>query len=165
MWLSDLLAHGLVRASFVPEPATQAMRALPRTRKQLVREQASHVQRLQKTLEDANIKLSSVLASVTGLPGRDIVKAIIDGETDPDKLLALVHRGVRTARDKIHAALQGRITGWRRFLLRLHLRQIDALDAAIGETDQEVDRDLGPFARPSACCGRIPASVTSPVRS
>ena len=64
VWLSDLLAHGLIRASFVPEPATQSMRSLLRTRKQLVREQASHVQRLQKTLEDANIKLSSVLASV-----------------------------------------------------------------------------------------------------
>jgi transposase len=66
VWLADLLAHGLIRASFVPEPATQSMRSLLRTRKQLVREQASHVQRLQKTLEDANIKLSSVLASVTG---------------------------------------------------------------------------------------------------
>jgi len=65
VWLSDLLAHGLIRASFVPEPATQSMRSLLRTRKQLVREQASHIQRLQKTLEDANIKLSSVLASTT----------------------------------------------------------------------------------------------------
>ena len=101
MWLSDLLAHGLIRASFVPEPATQAMRSLLRTRKQLVREQASHVQRLQKTLEDANIKLSSVLASVVGLSGRDIIKAIIAGESDPDQLLTLVHRGVKTPREKI----------------------------------------------------------------
>src|ERR671925_89228 len=64
-WLAELLAHGLVRASFVPEPATQALRALLRTRKQLVREKASHVQRLQKTLEDANLKLASVLTDVT----------------------------------------------------------------------------------------------------
>jgi transposase len=129
----------------VPEPATQAMRALLRTRKQLVREQASHVQRLQKTLEDANIKLSCVLASVVGLSGRDIIKAIIAGESDPDQLLTLVHRGVKTPREKIRAALQGRITNQHRFLLRLHLRQIDALDAAIGEIDAEVDRDLDPF--------------------
>ena len=145
VWLSDLLAHGLIRASFVPEPATQAMRSLLRTRKQLVREQASHVQRLQKTLEDANIKLSSVLSSVVGLSGRDIIKAIIAGESDPDQLLTLVHRGVRTPREKIRAALQGRVTNQHRFLLRLHLRQIDALDAAIVEIDAEVDRDLDPF--------------------
>ncbi len=69
-WLAELLAHGLVRPSFVPEPATQALRALLRTRKQLVREQASHVQRLQKTLEDANLKLGSVLTDVMGLSGR-----------------------------------------------------------------------------------------------
>src|SRR5208283_1835346 len=100
-WLADLLAHGLIRASFVPEPATQEMRALPRTRKQLVREQASHIQRIQKTLEDANIKLASVLASIVGLSGRDIIKALIAGETDPDRLLALVHRGVKTPRETI----------------------------------------------------------------
>jgi transposase len=144
VWLSDLLAHGLIRASFVPEPATQAMRSLLRTRKQLLREQASHVQRLQKTLKDANIKLSSVLASVVGLSGRDIIKALIAGESDPDKLLTLVHRGVGTPREKIHAALQGRITSQHRLLLRLHLRQIGALDTAIGEIDAEVDRDLDP---------------------
>ena len=145
VWLSDLLAHGLIRASFVPEPPVQAMRALLRTRKQLVREQASHVQRLHKTLEDANIKLASVLASVVGLSGRDIIQAIIAGETDPDTLLTLVHRGVKTPRDKIHAALQGRVTSQHRFLLRLHLRQIDALEAAIAEIDQEVDHGLDPF--------------------
>jgi transposase len=145
VWLSDLMAHGLIRASFVPEPATQSMRSLLRTRKQLVREQASHVQRLQKTLEDANIKLSSVLASVTGLSGRAIIKALIDGETDPDKLAVLVHRGVKAPREKIRAALQGRVTERHRFLLRLHLRQIDALDAAALEIDAEVERDLAPF--------------------
>ena len=145
VWLSDLLAHGLIRASFVPEPATQSMRALLRTRKHLVREQASHVQRLQKTLEDANIKLSSVLASVIGLSGRAIVQALIEGETDPDKLVSLVHRGVKAPREKIRAALQGRVTDRHRFLLRLHLRQIDALDAAALEIDAEVERDLAPF--------------------
>jgi transposase len=121
------------------------MRALLRTRKQLVREQASHVQRLQKTLEDANIKLSSVLASVTGLSGRAIIQALIDGETDPDKLIGLVHRGVKAPREKIRAALQGRVTGRHRFLLRLHLRQIDALDTAALEIDAAVERDLAPF--------------------
>ena len=73
LWLADLLAHGLIRASFVPDPATQEMRALLRTRKQLVREAASHVQRLQKTLEDANIKLASVLTNIMGVSDRKSV--------------------------------------------------------------------------------------------
>jgi transposase len=144
-WLADLLAHGLIRASFVPEPATQELRALLRTRKQLVREQASHVQRIQKTLEDANLKLSSVLTNIMGVSGRAILTALIDGETDPDRLLALIDRRVKAPPEKLHAALRGRLTGRHRFLLNLHLRQIDALDAAIGEIDEEVDRDLDPF--------------------
>src|SRR6201995_4374537 len=109
-WLADLLAHGLIRASFVPEAPTQEMRALLRTRKQLVREQASHVQRIQKTLEDANLKLSSVLSQIMGKSGRAILQALIDGETNPDVLLTLLERGVKTPPERIHAALQGRIT-------------------------------------------------------
>src|SRR3954451_24065690 len=144
-WLADLLAHGLVRASFVPEAPTQAMRALLRTRKQLVREQASHVQRIQKTLEDANLKLGSVLTQIMGKSGRAIIGALIAGECDADALLRLVQRGVKASPEKLRAALTGRITERHRFLLRLHLRQIDALAAAIAEIDQEVDRDLDPF--------------------
>ena len=82
-WLADLLAHGLIRASFVPESETQDMRALLRTRKQLVREKASHIQRLQKTLEDGNIKLDSVVADIVGKSGRAIIDALIAGESDP----------------------------------------------------------------------------------
>ena len=144
-WLADLLAHGLIRASFVPEAATQEMRALLRTRKQLVREQASHVQRVQKTLEDANLKLSSVLTQIMGVSGRAILKALIDGEQNPDKLVVLVRRGVKASPEMLRAALQGRVTERHRFLLRLHLRQIDGLEAAIAEIDAEVDRELAPF--------------------
>ena len=88
-WLAELLAHGLIRPSFVPDAATQEMRALLRTRKQLVREQASHVQRLQKTLEDANIKLEAVLSDVVGVSGRAMIEALIAGESDPATLAAL----------------------------------------------------------------------------
>jgi transposase len=144
-WLADLLAHGLIRPSFVPEPATQALRALLRTRKQLVREQASHVQRLQKTLEDANLKLGSVLTDVMGLSGRAILEALIAGETDPDKLLALVHRRVKAEPAQLRAALSGRVSQSHRFLLRLHLGQYDALAKALEEIDAEVERGLDPF--------------------
>jgi transposase len=129
----------------VPEPATQAMRALLRTRKQLVRGQAGHVQRLQKTLEDANLKLASVLSDIMGVSGRAILDALVAGETDPDRLLALVDRRVRAEPARLRAAMTGRLTDRRRFLLRLHLRRIDALAAALAEIDQEVARDLAPF--------------------
>jgi transposase len=145
LWLADLLAHGLIRPSFVPEAPTQELRALLRTRKPLVREQASHVQRIQKTLEDANLKLGSVLTQIIGVSGRAILPALIGGEIDPDKLLTLVQRGVKAPPEKLRAALQGRITERHRFQLRLHLRQVDTLDAAIAEIDAEVDRDLDPF--------------------
>ena len=155
-WLADLLAHGLIRASFVPEAPTQEMRALLRTRKQLVREQASHVQRIQKTLEDANLKLASVLSQVMGASGRAILQALIDGERDPDKLLALVRRGVKASPDKLRAALQGRVTERHRFLLRLHLRQVDTLAVAITEIDAEVERDLDPFRQAVRLLRSIP---------
>ncbi len=145
VWLADLLAHGLIRASFVPETPMQEMRALLRTRKQLVREQASHVQRIQKTLEDANLKLASVLTQIMGVSGRAILQALIDGEDDPDKLLTLVQRGVKAPPERLRAALQGRVSERHRFLLRLHLRHVDALDTAITEIDAEVNRDLDPF--------------------
>ena len=145
LWLAELLAHGLIRPSFVPEAATQEMRALLRTRKQLVREQASHIQRIQKTPEDANLKRGSVLTQIMGVSGRAILEALIAGERDPDKLLTLVRRGVKAPAEKLRAALQGRVTDRHRFLLRLHLRQVDALDAAIAEIDAEVDSDLDPF--------------------
>jgi transposase len=155
-WLADLLAHGLIRPSFVPAAPTQDMRALLRTRKQLVREQASHVQRIQKTLEDANLKLGSVLTQIMGVSGRAILQALIDGERDPDKLLVLVQRGVKAPRQKLRAALQGRVTGRHRFLLRLHLRQVDALAVAIAEIDAEVDRELDPFRQAIRLLRSIP---------
>ena len=144
-WLAELLAHGLVRASFVPEPAIQELRGLLRTRKQLVREKASHVQRVQKTLEEANIKIESVLSDVMGRSGRAIIQALIDGETDPAKLAALAHWKVRAPAATLREALRGRIKRHHRFLLRLHLQQIDALDASVVEIDREVEAGLGCF--------------------
>jgi transposase len=134
----------------------QELRALLRTRKQLVREQASHVQRIQKTLEDANLKLGSVLSQVMGVSGRAILQALIDGQNDPDALLLLVQRGVKAPPEKLRAALTGRITDRHRFLLGLHLRQFDALAAAMAEIDAEVDRDLDPFRQAVRLLRTIP---------
>src|SRR3954462_11498722 len=84
-WLAELLAHGLVRASFVPDGPTRELRSLLRTRKQLAREKASHTLRLQKALEDANVKLDGVVADLLGKSGRAMLEALVAGETDPQK--------------------------------------------------------------------------------
>src|SRR5918998_1427530 len=159
-WLAELLAHGLVRASFVPDAPTQALRALLRTRKQLVRERSAHVQRLQKTLEDANLKLGSVLTDVTGVSGRAIVEALVAGETDPATLAALAHRRVKAPPGRLTEALRGRLTAHHRFLLRLHLRQIEFLEAAVAEIDQEVEAALPPFRAAVRVLSSIPGVST-----
>jgi transposase len=145
MWLAELLAHGLIRSSFVPDTQTQEMRSLLRTRKQLIREQSSHMLRVQKTLEDANIKLDSVLSDLMGRSGRAMIEALIAGETNPAKLASLANRHVKASQEELREALRGRVTKNHRFLLRLHLNQIDALDAAVATVDAQVESILGPF--------------------
>src|SRR6202040_3338254 len=144
-WLADLLAHGLIRGSFVPDEQTQEMRNLLRTRKQLVRECSRHIQRLQKTLEDANIKLDSVISDIVGLSGRRMIEALIAGETEPERLAQLAHRRIKAPPEALCEALRGRVTRHHRFLLRLHLKQIDAVNVAIDDIDQEVDAQIEPF--------------------
>jgi transposase len=144
-WLAELLAHGLIRSSFVPPREVGELRTLLRTRKQLVREHASHVQRVQKTLEDANIKLTSALSDIMGKSGRAMIEAMIAGEADPHKLAALADRRVQTPRAKLVEALTGRVNAQHRFLLRLHLGQIDGIGRATAEVDAEIEGHLGPF--------------------
>jgi transposase len=139
MWIADLLACGLIRASFVPEEDIQELRSLMRTRKQLVREQTRHVQRIQKTLEEANIKLDSVISDILGVSGRRMIEAMIAGVRNPHRLAALAHRGIKASPKELYDALHGRLTEHHRFLLQLHLGQFDALDAAIQRIDHQVD--------------------------
>jgi transposase len=144
-WLAELLAHGLVRASFVPERATQELRWLMRTRKQLVREQVSHVQRVQKVLEDANLKLDSVLSDILGVSGRAMLEALVKGESDPAMLAGLAHRRVKAGRQELIEALRGHVRPHHRFFIELHLRQVDRLDEAIEAIDRQVEEQLAPF--------------------
>jgi transposase len=139
MWIADLVACGLIKASFVPEENLQELRSLMRTRKQLTREQTRHVQRIQKTLEEANIKLASVISEVMGKSGRRMIEAMIAGVRDPQKLAALAHRQIKASPKELYDALHGRLTDHHRFLLRLHIEQYDGLSAAIEQIDRQVD--------------------------
>ncbi len=144
-WLADLMAHGLIRPSFVPDEPTQQMRDLLRTRKQFVRERTGHTQRIQKTLEDANIKLDSVISDIVGISGRRMIEALIAGRTAPQALAALADGRLKATPAELEASLRGRVTAHHRFMLRLHLDQLDALDGAIGRIDKEVDSNVEPF--------------------
>jgi transposase len=145
VWIADLLAHGLIRSSMVPPTPIQEMRDLTRTRQQLTREVVQHTQRIQKVLEDANVKLSSVVSDVLGASGRRLIEAILAGETDPEKLAALGNDRLHCSRAQLVEALRGRITDHHRFMLRQHLRMIDELDRSIGEFDRRIEVALEPF--------------------
>jgi transposase len=145
MWIADLLAHGLIRASFVPPTATQELRDLTRTRKQLVREIAQHSLRLQKVLEDANVKVASVLSEILGKSGRAIVKALIAGETDPTRLAELAQGHARKKRTQLAEALRGRVTKHHRLMLQLHMQVIEALEATIQDVEVALGKALEPI--------------------
>jgi transposase len=142
MWLADLTACGLINGSFVPQEPFQDLRSLMRSRKQLGREQTRHVQRIHKALIEANIRLDSVICDIMGVSGRRIIEAMIAGVRDPRRLAALASKQVKATEQELHDALRGRLTDHHRFLLKLHLGQYDALDAAIRDIDVEVDAQI-----------------------
>src|SRR6476469_8184272 len=122
-------------SSFVPPAPIQELRDLTRTRKQLVREAAQHSLRIQKVLEDANLKLASVLSDVLTASGRAMLKAIIAGESDPERLADLARGTARRNRPELVEALRGRLTAHHRMMLKLHLDLIADLDRALAEVD------------------------------
>lgn len=144
-WIADLLAHGLIRSSFVPPEPIREMRDLTRTRKQLVRESASHTLRVQKVLEDANIKLTGLISDVLGTSGRAILQALVAGESDPERLADLTSGRLKASRQQIIDALHGRVTEHHRFMLKLHLAQIDALENAVRVVEARLGDALRPF--------------------
>ncbi len=156
MWLADLLAHGLIRASFVPPQAVQELRTLTRTRKQFVRERSSHVQRIEKVLEDANLKISVLLSDIVGKSGRAVLDAIVAGHDDPAYLATCISVRVKARRAELIEALRGCITPHHRFMLKLHLSHIDALNAAITNIEKEVGLGLEPFRESAEHLSTIP---------
>jgi transposase len=144
-WIADLLAHGLIRSSFVPPAPIQELRDLTRTRKQLVGEIARHTLRIQKTLEDATVKLTHVVSDTLGASGRAILRAIIAGETDSEQLADLTKGRLKASRAQLVEALHGRVTAHHRFMLDLHLGQIEALETGIEKLERHMEEAMVPF--------------------
>jgi transposase len=144
-WIADLLAHGLIRASFVPPQPIQELRDLTRTRRELTREIVRHTQRIQATLEEANVKLTSAISDILGWSGRRILKAMAAGQTDPQRLAELGHPKLACTQAELAAALDGRMRDHHRFLIAQHLKTIEQIEATIGEFDVRLEHALAPF--------------------
>jgi transposase len=155
-WLAQLLQHGLLKASFVPPRPRRELRDLTRQRTQLVRQAAAVANRIQKVLEDANIKLGSVASDVLGESGRDMLRALIAGETDPDKLAELARKRLRAKIPALRLALQGRVSDHHRFLLQLQLDQLQSLEDLIGRLNARIEEALASCAEAVELLQTIP---------
>jgi transposase len=144
-WLAECFQLGLLRASFIPPAPVRELRDLTRYRTSLIRERARTANRLQKVLEDANIKLASVVTDIQGVSAGAMLQAIVDGSTDPEALADLAKGRLRKKREQLVAALSGRVKPHHRFLIAEHLSQIDYLEEAIERLNAEVGERLRPF--------------------
>jgi len=144
-WIAELLQHGLLKASFIPEPAQRELRELVRYRTDPLLDQVRAVNRVHKVLEDANLKLSSVATDIMGVSGREMLATIIAGKDDPAALAELAKGRLRTKIDELEQALTGDVKDSHRGLLSWHLRHIDELNALLEEIEQEIDQHLRPF--------------------
>jgi len=141
-WIADLLRHGLIRGSFIPAPAQRQLRDLTRYRTHLVEERARLTNRLQTVLEDANVKLASVVTDIRGVSARAILAALIAGETDPVVLAELARGRMRSKREVLAQAVVGRFTPHHAFLLTEHLSQLDYLEEAVERVSGEIAQRL-----------------------
>jgi transposase len=144
-WIADLLRHGLLRASFVPDLPQRELRELTRYRTTLIRERAAERNRLQKTLEGAGIKLGSVASDVLGSSGRLMLEALVEGTTDAATLADLAKGSLRTKLPQLERALTGKVGAHQRFLIAHQLAHLDALDELIEQLSQEIAERLRPF--------------------
>ena len=155
-WIAQLLQHGLLKASFVPSEPIRELRDLTRQRTQLIQERSAAANRIQKVLEDANVKLASVATDVLGVSGRDMLEALIAGETDPAKLAELARKRLREKLPELQLALQGRVTDHHRFLLRMHLDHVAHLEELIARLGARIEEKMAPFAQAQQRLETIP---------
>jgi transposase len=155
-WIAQLLQHGLLTPSFVPPEPIRELRDLTRQRTQLIRQRATVVNRIQKVLEDANIKLASVVTDVLGASGRAMLRALIAGRSDPEELAELARGSLRGKRDQLRPALHGRVSAHHRFLLEMLMEQVDHLEGLIVRFSGRIREAMAPFAAAEARLQTIP---------
>ena len=146
-WIAQLLACGLLRPSFVPPLPQRELRDLTRTRASLLQDRSRTANRLQKILEDANIKLASVASDVLGASGRDMLRALIRGDLSPAQMADLSRKRLRLKIPKLTEALNGKVTEHHRFMLKLLLDQIEQYEAQVAKLDQRIEEVMSPLEK------------------
>jgi transposase len=155
-WIADLLQHGLLRSSFVPPPEIQDLRDLTRYRAKLTQERSAVANRIQKLLEEANIKLGSVASDVMGVSGQQMLRAIIEGETDPERLAKMARKRMRSKIPELRLALEGKVREHHRDMLRRLMKHWSFLGEEIASLDEEIKSRMRPFERAVALWGTVP---------
>jgi len=150
-WIAQLLQHGLLKASFIPERLQRDLRDLTRCRVKCVEQKTGVANRIHKVLQDANIKLSSVATEILGVSGRHMIRAIIEGEDDPEKLANLARQSLRGKIPQLKEALKGRVRDHHRFMLETLFEQLMSLEETIEKFSKRIDELLGsePFVEPT----------------
>jgi len=160
-WLADLGAHGLLRGSLVPPEPIRQLRDLTRARTAITRDRARQVQRIEKILEDAGIKLSSVATDIMGVSGRAMLQALIDGRDDPAVMADLAKRRMRSKIPALTEALTGRFTPHHGFLIGMHLNLIDEYANSLAELDARIEETMKPFRAARELLVSIPGISTT----
>jgi transposase len=155
-WIAELLQHGLLKGSFIPSEPQRQVRDLTRLRSSLIRERSRALNRLQKVLEDANIKLASVASDIDGVSARLMLEAIVGGQTDPTALASMAKGRLRGKREQLEQALQGRVKPHHRFMISEHLAHIDSLEESIGRICNQIGEHLRPFEEELELLDTIP---------
>jgi transposase len=145
-WIADLLCHGLLRSSFVPPKPIRELRDLTRYRRKLVDSQSAERNRLLKLLESANIKLASVASDVFGVSGLLMLQALVEGKATPQEMAELAKRQMRKKIPELELALEGRVEEHHRFLLRVQLRRLQAVEEDLGVLEHRIQEKLKPYA-------------------
>ena len=146
-WICYLLRHGLLKPSYIPDRNQREMRELVRYRRSLIQERSREHNRVQKVLEGANIKLASVVSDIMGLSSRDMLEAMVHGETDPETLAGFARRSMKRKKEELELALKGNMSSHQRMMLKTMLTHIDFLNEQIIELDMEVAKRLAPFQK------------------
>jgi transposase len=155
-WLGDLLRHGLLRRSFVPDRQQRELRELVRYRRSLIEERTREFNRLEKVLEGANVKLGSVASTLTGKSVRAMLGAMVEGETNPEKLAGLAQGRLRQKQNQLVPALRGLIGAHQQFMLKEQLGHVNELDERIARLNAEIEKRLRPFEPELARLRTIP---------
>jgi transposase len=155
-WIAQLLQYGLLSPSFIPKPEVRQLRDLTRQRTEIVRDRTAVANRIQKVLEEANIKLGCVASDILGVSGRAMIRAIIDGQDDPAQTAELAKRRLRAKIPELTQALHGRVTDHHRFVLRLLMDQLEALEGLIARLEERIAEAIKPMAEVAGRLRGIP---------